>query len=164
MDDFDTLDPPTDSNTSEAFSTCDASNASDPTNASSPTKILPCADPMMASNVRELIRPFDPISAEAETRYDDVARRINRVRAKRLRNDRERLELERQFVENDLVVRAGMRAGLPLGAAGRRQRIRRLFELTTEAQHLSEEEQFSVRALDRMNAALDRWARETYDH
>lgn len=114
------------------------------------------------SNVFEMIRPFDPMSADAETHYDDVARRVNRIRARRARNDRERLELERQFIENDLVVRGGVRVGLPLSVAGRRKRMQRLFQLTIEAERLASEEQFSMRALERMNDALDRWARDTY--
>ena len=132
--------------------TADPPNASD---ASNSTQAHP-------TNVYELVRPFDPLSTEAESQYDAVVRRVNRVRALRARNDRERLELERQFVENDLRVRSGPRMGLPLSTRGRRQRIRRLFELAAEAQRLEHEEQFSLRALDRMNNALDRWACDTY--
>ncbi len=120
------------------------------------------ATPNFPANVRELVRPFDPISPEAENQYDDVVRRVNRLRALRGRNARERLELERQFVNNNLTVRSGPRVGLPLSIRGRRQRIRRFAELATEAQRLEYEEHFSVRALDRMNDALDRWARDTY--
>jgi len=116
----------------------------------------------LSSNVHEFVRPFDPMSREAESQYDAVVRRVNRVRALRSRNDRERLELERQFVENDLTVTAGPRTGLPLSVRGRRQRIRRLLDLAAEAQRLESEESFSVRALDRMNNALDRWASDTY--
>jgi len=114
------------------------------------------------TNVREFARPFDPTSSEAEAQYDTVVRRLKRVRALRSRNDRERLELERQFVENDLTVQSGPRTGLPLSLRGRRQRIRCLFELAAEAQRLEHEERFSERALDRMNDALDRWAADTY--
>jgi hypothetical protein len=115
-----------------------------------------------STNVHEFVRPFDPMSSEAESQYNAVVRRVNRVRAMRSRNDRERLELERQFVENDLTVRTGPRTGLPLSVRGRRQRIRRLFELAVEAQRLENEEGFSVLALERMNNELDLWASDTY--
>jgi len=136
----------------------DVSHPADPPN---PADALDSTD-TRPTNVREFVRPFDPMSIEAEAQYDAVARRLNRVRALRSQNDRERLELERQFVENDLTIRSGPRAGLPLSLRGRRQRIRRLFELAADADRLEHEERFVVRALDRMNDALDRWASDTY--
>lgn len=117
---------------------------------------------MAVRKVRELIRPFDPMSTEAEERYDTVVRRVNRVRARRTRVRREYEQLETQFVEGDLRVRSGPRRGQPLTASGRRRRLTRLVELGSELERLAAEERFSVEALDRMNAALDRWARETY--
>ena len=110
----------------------------------------------------EMIRPFDPLERDAEERYDAVVRRINRVRARQARNARERVELERQFVEPDLRVLSGARRGEPLSKRGRRQRLARLIDLETESRQLRSEERFSTEALERMNAALDRWARETY--
>ena len=112
--------------------------------------------------VVEMTRPFDPMEADAEDRYDTVVRRINRVRARRTQLERERAELERQFVENDLRIRSGIRSGEPLPPSGRRQRLARLIDLETESERLRNEERFSADALRRMNDALDRWARETY--
>jgi hypothetical protein len=117
---------------------------------------------MAAPNVLQLVRPFDPLTAEAESEYDVVVRRVNIVRRRRARVERELAELERQFVENDLIVRSGPQRGQPLSRNGRRRRLVRLLELGTEFRHLNDEEQFAIANLDRMNEALDRWARETY--
>ena len=117
---------------------------------------------MATPNVLELIRPFDPLGANAEEDYDAVVRRLNRVRGRRTLVARERAELERQFIEADLTVRSGSRRGQPLTRNGRRRRLARLLELDTEARQLNVEERFAIANLDRMNEALDRWARETY--
>ncbi|GEM_PF-3261712 len=113
-------------------------------------------------NVREMVRPFDPVSAEAEDQYDAVVRRVNRVRARRTRLTRELERLERPFVDDELVVRSGPRRGQPLSAAGRKRRLARLVEVGAELRRVEEEERFAVACLDRMNRALDRWARDTY--
>jgi hypothetical protein len=112
--------------------------------------------------VLQLVRPFDPSDAGAEKNYDAVARRVNRVRARRIVVARELAEVERQFVEGDLVVRSGARRGQPLTTNGRRKRLARLLELGMEYRRLNNEEQFARADLDRMNEALERWARETY--
>lgn len=117
---------------------------------------------MNPSAVSELIRPFDPVGPDAEAEYDAVVRRVNRARAKRKRNELDRLELERQFIDDDLVARTGPGKGLPLSRAGRRARLMRLLDLGVEAERVREEERFAMRVLDRMNAALDAWARDTY--
>ena len=113
-------------------------------------------------NVLDLIRPFDPTSAHAEDEYNDIVDRLNDVRRARAANDRERLELERQFVEDDLTIRSGERIGQPLSLRGRRRRLRQLVEVSAAAQHLSTKERFLIRVLESMNEALDRWAREIY--
>jgi hypothetical protein len=112
--------------------------------------------------VLQLVRPFDPSNTDAEKNYDAVARRVNRVRARRIVVARELAEVERQFVEGDLVVRSGARRGQPLTTNGRRKRLARLLELGMEHRRLNDEEQFASADLDRMNEALERWARETY--
>ena len=112
--------------------------------------------------ILELIRVFDPISPDAEAQYDGVVRRLSRARARSAVNARERETLEAQFLEGDLAVQSGPRRGQPLSLAGRRKRLNRLIELAVEAERLQAEERFSQRVLDRMNDALDRWARETY--
>ena len=117
---------------------------------------------MDASNVRQLFRPFDPVSHEAEEQYDAVVRRVNRLRARRTRARRELLRLEAQFLDNDLKVASGPRRGEPLSRVGRRRRLARLIEVGAELRRLRDEERFAVSTLDRMNAALERWARETY--
>ena len=117
---------------------------------------------METPNVLEMIRPFDPLSTEAETQYDTVVRRINRVRARRACIEKEQRELERQFIDGDFTVPSGRRRGEPLSRITRRNRLMRLLELSAQAHRLAEEERFALRALNRMDLALDRWARDTY--
>ena len=112
--------------------------------------------------VLEMVRPFDPISPDAEDEYDAVVRRVNRVRARRTRLAREFERMERPFVEDDLRVQTGPRRGQPLSPMGRKRRLQRLVEIGAELRQAEDEEAFAVAALDRMNRALDRWARETY--
>lgn len=117
---------------------------------------------MDTPNVLEMIRPFDPIGADADDRYDTVVRRLNRVRAQRARLAKVLARLEGQFVDNDLTVQSGQRRGQPLSKSVRRRRLARLIEVGAEIRLLTEQERFALAALDRMNEALDRWARETY--
>jgi hypothetical protein len=117
---------------------------------------------MNKPNVIEMIRPFDPNHAAAEDQYDTVVRRLNRIRARRHRLGEEYTRLETQFVENDLFIASGPKRGETLSKAGRRRRLRRLIEIGADLRELDEQESFSVAALDRMNEALDRWARDTY--
>lgn len=117
---------------------------------------------MDTPRVLELIRPFDPSDIDAEKSYDAVVRRVNRVRGRRAVVARELTELERQFVENDLRFRSGPRRGQSLTRNARRKRLTRLLDLGVEHRQLNEEERFASATLDRMNEALERWARETY--
>lgn len=112
--------------------------------------------------VLEFFRGFDPISPEAEAQYDGVVRRLSRARARMAMNARERESLESQFIEGTLFVDSDPRRGHLLSVAGRRKRLNRLIELAVQAEQLRGEERFAQRALERMNEALDRWARETY--
>lgn len=117
---------------------------------------------MDTSNVLKMIRPFDPLSAGAEDRYDAVALRLNRIRARRSRLDKQLAHLQGQFIENDLTIQSGPRRGEPLSKIGRRRQLDRLVQIRLELCRLDEQERFSVATLDRMNEALDRWARSTY--
>jgi hypothetical protein len=117
---------------------------------------------MHPAQILQMIRPFDPMDVAAEEHYDTVVRRLNRVRARRAGLSRERTELERQFLENDLRAVSGAGLGEALSRAGRRRRLSRLVDLEIELRQLANEERFAVEALARMNEALDRWARETY--
>lgn len=112
--------------------------------------------------VREMVRPFDPVSADAEDQYDAVVRRVNRVRARRTRLAHEFDALESLFVEGEPKVRSGPRRGQPLSSAARKRRLARLVEVGSELRRVEDEERFAVADLDRMNRALDRWARNTY--
>lgn len=116
----------------------------------------------MSAAIISLDRRFDPTSAEAERRYDRVARRINQIRASRNRTRREADELARQFVENDLMAHTGARRGQALTVSGRRRRMRTLIELEREIALLDEELDGLSASLTVMNEALDAWAKETY--
>jgi hypothetical protein len=117
---------------------------------------------MDTPKVLKLIRPFDPMADDAEENYDEVVRRVNSIRVRRTKIAHEASDLERQFVENDLIVLFGPRRGERLEEAGRRHRLIRLLELEAELQRLDQSEAFARSNLDHMNEALDRWARETY--
>ncbi len=117
---------------------------------------------MPPAKVLQLMRPFDPSTADAETEYDAVVRLVNGLRDRRSEVARELAELERQIVENDLVVESGPRCGKPLSRSERHGRLLHLLDLAMVLRRLNNEEQFAVANLYRMNEALDRWARETY--
>lgn len=116
----------------------------------------------MHAQVISLDRRFDPTSADAEARYDRVARRINQIRAARNRSQRETDELARQFVDGDLVAKTGTRRGQPLTETGRRGRMRNLIELAGQIAVLDEELAGLDESLEHMNDALDAWAKQTY--
>jgi hypothetical protein len=116
----------------------------------------------MSAEVIPLPIRFDPNSPGAETRYDHVVQCINRLSAERHRNRRRSSELERQFVENDLVASSGKRRGQPLTEHGRRRRLGQLLSLYRDLRELDEERVRLHRALEAMNEAIDAWARETY--
>ena len=117
---------------------------------------------IVSAQIISLDRRFDPTSAEAEGRYDRVARRINQIRAARNRSQRDADELARQFVENDLIAHAGSRRGKVLTTSGRRRRMRNLIDLEREIALLDEELGGLSESLDQMNEALDEWAKQTY--
>ena len=134
-----------------------------------PSDALIPGSPQLASeslksqrSVVPMVRPFDPLDADAEGQYDAVVRRLNRVRARKTRLAKDLKRLENQFIEDDLTALSGPRAGLPLTKSGRKRRLARLVEFGIELHQAEAEERFAAAALDRMNQALDRWARETY--
>jgi len=116
----------------------------------------------MSAEVIPLLRGFDPMSSEAEERYDRVAGRMNQLSAARNWRRRMATDLERQFVENDLVAASGARRGKPLTARGRKRRLTRLLELRAELDHIDSEREHLSLELESMNEALEIWARETY--
>jgi len=118
--------------------------------------------PIAGDTVRPLVRPFDPVSTEAEDQYDAVVRRVNRARARRTVLAREFDRLATPFVDGEPRVLTGPRRGEPLTPQGRRRRLVRLVDLGVTLRAAEAEERFASEALDRMNRALDQWARETY--
>jgi hypothetical protein len=114
----------------------------------------------MSAEILPFVPRFDPTAPGAERRYDGVVARINRVSARRRGLRRTSAELERQFVENDLVSRSGARRGRPLTSRGRRQRLDALLATRAELEALDREWEHLHAELERMNRALDAWARE----
>lgn len=116
----------------------------------------------MSAQIIHLRSRFDPLSEDAEERYDRVVHRLNQLSAERHRNRRLIRELERQFVENDLTAVSGRRRGCPLTPGGRRRRLTELLSLNHDLRKIDDEREGLGRELAAMNKALERWARETY--
>jgi hypothetical protein len=116
----------------------------------------------MGATVLPFRRRFDPLDPAAEARYDGVVERLNSLVARRRRGAGLVAELERQFVENDLVVAGGKRRGQPLTPEGRRRRLAQLLSLRDEQHRIDAEFARLHGELLSMNAELDAWARETY--
>ena len=112
--------------------------------------------------VVQLFRPFDPLGDDAEAHYDAVVLRVNRVRARAARLRRELERLESPFVDSALEPVAEAPQDEPLSCQSRRRRLAMLVEVGAALKSSEAEERFAVGALERMNQALDRWARETY--
>jgi hypothetical protein len=116
----------------------------------------------MSAEVIPILRGFDPLSNETEERYDRVASRMNQLSAALNWRRRMATELERQFVENDLVAASGARRGKPLTERGRKQRLGRLLGLRGELDRIDSEREHLSLELESMNEALEAWARHTY--
>jgi hypothetical protein len=116
----------------------------------------------MAAEIIHLVRQFDPLSADAEERYDRVAHRINQLSVARVQCQRSLDEVERQFVENDLTSTRGEEKGSPLSAEGRRRRLWHFVCLNQRLDAISSERERLTSELDCMNTALDSWAQEAY--
>jgi hypothetical protein len=116
----------------------------------------------MSAQVISILRGFDPLSAEAEERYDRVASRMNQLSAARNWRGRMATELERQFVENQLIATSGKRRGQTLTSRGRKRRLTRLFDLRSELDQITSDREHLSVELEAMNDALEVWARETY--
>jgi hypothetical protein len=126
------------------------------------SEFAPSKEVSVTAQIIPLIQSFNPMSTDAETRYDRVALRINRLKATRNMCQHNADELARQFVENDLIASSGSRRGKSLTVAGRRRRLRQLLDLEQELSAVTEEIEGLSRTLDHMNQALDDWARQTY--
>ena len=127
--------------------------------------MIPPTNAPRPAAVVELVRPFDPMSAEAEEYYDAVVRRLNRLRVRRAEIMREFSGLERRFLESkddDGGVRPGSRRDRAAALRDRRERLERMLDLGAILRRLEAEEEFATADLERMNEALDRWARETW--
>ena len=111
----------------------------------------------MSADVLPFRKKFDPDSPEAEESYEQVVQRMNwlntTLRSTRLRYE----ELERQFVENDLLARSGARRGQPLKARGRRTRLDELFTCKETLANKELEYGLLRRELHAMNRDLEQW-------
>ncbi|MAJ60214.1 MAG: hypothetical protein CBC48_09565 [bacterium TMED88] len=118
----------------------------------------------MSAEVIVLRQPFDPSEPEAERRYDDIVVRINRLSAERERNRRTCVELERQFVQNDLCAKTEEASGEPLTETERRKRLIRLIDASCLRIEQDKEYDRLCTRLDEMNQDLDEWARQYWAH
>lgn len=116
----------------------------------------------MSAEVVPLRQRFDPSTPGAERRYDGVVSRINRLSALRARTRRECAELERQFVDDELVATSGPRRGRPLTARGRRQRLDQLLAKSASLVEQDREYERLRAQLEGMNRAIDAWACENW--
>lgn len=78
-----------------------------------------------------------------------ILERIDKLRAAQVQVLEQRNELRRQFVQGDLHVAAGARAGLPLTSRGRAARVDRLLRLDRMSQDLRDREVALWRILGR---------------
>ena len=83
--------------------------------------------------------PLHPPHDQGE-QLDRLAARHAEVLERRERLSREQIELERQFVENDLRVRSGTRQGEPLSRMGRVRRLERLLDVHHQGCLLDDED------------------------
>jgi hypothetical protein len=116
----------------------------------------------MSAQIIQLRSQFDPLAPGAEAQYDRLVHRLNQLAATRNRNRKLRGELERQFIENDLTAVSGQRRGQPLTPQGRRRRLSRLLVINDDINEIESERSRLGAELERMNEALEAWARETY--
>ena len=113
----------------------------------------------MSAEILPFRKKFDPDSIEAEASYEHVVQRINWL-STTLRSARVRFsELERQFLENDLVARSGPRKGDPLTERGRRQRLKELFDCRDAVARKELAYDILQRELRAMNRDLEQWTR-----
>jgi hypothetical protein len=116
----------------------------------------------MSAQIVPLRPHFDPSQPGAERHYDRVVSRINRLATLRARTRAQCTELERQFVEDELVSASGRRRGEPLTTRGRKKRLDLLLEKSMAIrEHDAEWERLHAQ-LENMNRALDDWARENW--
>lgn len=117
----------------------------------------------MSAEILPFRKKFEPDSIEAEAAYERIVQRMNWVNTT-LRSARTRYgELERQFLENDLVARSGPRKGDPLTGRGRRQRLKELFDCRDAVVRKELEYDILHRELRAMNRDLEQWTRTYRD-
>ena len=111
----------------------------------------------MTAAVLPFRRKFDPASPEAEDSYERVVQRMNWLNTT-LGSTRARChELERQFLENDLLARSGPRRGERLTERGRRGRLNELFECRDALIRKELEYKLLRHELRAMNRDLEQW-------
>lgn len=113
----------------------------------------------MTAAVLPFRRKFDPDSPEAEDSYERVVQRMNWLNTT-LGSTRARYsELERQFLQDDLVARSGPRRGEALTERGRRGRLNELFECREALVSKELEYKLLRHELKAMSRDLEEWTR-----
>ena len=112
----------------------------------------------MPAEVIALPPRFNPLSEKDHRHYEELLRRVNFSDAVVRHLARNLAELERQFVENDLLVRRGPRQGEPLDNEGRERRLLELMRLTVDYARAREEHSKLISRLRRIEKIIDDWA------
>ncbi len=113
----------------------------------------------MTAAVLPFRRKFDPDSPEAEDSYERLVQRMNWLNTTLGSTRARHNELERQFLQNDLVARSGPRRGESLTERGRRGRLNELCECGET--RISKELEYNLlrHELKAMNRDLEEWTR-----
>ena len=101
---------------------------------------------------------FNPLSEKDNRHYEELLRRMNFSDAVVRHLARNLAELERQFVENDLVVFRGPRKGEPLDMEGREQRLLELMRFTLDHSRAKQEHVKLIEQLGKIENVIDDWA------
>jgi hypothetical protein len=112
----------------------------------------------MPAEVIALHPRFNPLSEKDHRHYEEMLRRVNFSDAVVRHLARNLAEIERQFVEDDLVVSEGPHEGQPLDMEGREERLLELMRLTLDHFHAREEHLKLIDQLKKIEKAIDAWA------
>ncbi|MBW2273141.1 MAG: hypothetical protein JRG96_07710 [Deltaproteobacteria bacterium] len=112
----------------------------------------------MPAEVIPLHPRFNPLSEKDHRHYEELLRRVNFSDAVVRHLMRNLSELERQFIEDDLVVKSGPREGEPLDAEGREQRLLELMRINLDHARAREEHLKLIEQLGKIEQVIDDWA------
>jgi len=112
----------------------------------------------MPAEVIPLHPRFNPLSEKDHRHYEELLRRVNFSDAVVCHLARNLAELERQFVEDDLVVSRGPRQGEPLDMEEREERLLELMRITVDHARAKQEHLKLIAQLGKIEQVIDDWA------